>query len=359
MHELPLSLCKNRTLADEELEALIETDQFDSDLASLADSVRREYYGTDVYLRGLIEFTNYCKNDCFYCGIRNGNKSLERYRLSEEEILNCCAIGHDLGYRTFVLQGGEDPWYDDGKMVKLVAKIRKRYEDCAITLSFGEKSAESYRAFFEAGANRYLLRHETANASHYKQLHPPTMRLKARQDCLWSLKEIGYQVGSGFLVGSPFQTTECLIEDLRFLQELRPDMVGIGPFLAHHATPFHHFANGPLRLTLRMISILRLMFPNALIPSTTALGTIDPLGREYGLRCGANVVMPNLSPVAVRKKYALYDNKICTDEEAAECRHCLERRVAGIGYKLVTHIGNVKPPIPNRPQSGRGIEKSP
>jgi len=343
MYELPVSLSKNRTLADEELKTLIETDQFDSDLASLADSVRREYYGTDVYLRGLIEFTNYCKNDCFYCGIRNGNKNLERYRLPEEEILTCCEIGHGLGYRTFVLQGGEDPWYDDAKMCKLVAEIRKRYEDCAITLSFGERPVESYRAFFEAGANRYLLRHETANESHYNRLHPPTMNLKARQDCLWSLKEIGYQVGSGFLVGSPFQTTECLIEDLRFLQQLRPDMVGIGPFIAHHATPFHQFANGPLRLTLRMISVLRLMFPNALIPSTTALGTIDPLGREYGLRCGANVVMPNLSPVGVRKKYALYDNKICTDEEAAECRHCLERRVADAGYKIVTHMGNVKP----------------
>jgi biotin synthase len=291
----------------------------------------------------LIEFTKYCKNDCFYCGIRSGNKTLDRYRLSEDEILTCCETGYALGYRTFVLQGGEDSWYTDEKMIGLITTIRKRYEDCAITLSFGEKPAESYRAFFEAGANRYLLRHETANEAHYNQLHPSSMSLQKRQDCLWSLKEIGYQVGSGFMVGSPHQTTECLIDDLRFLQRLRPDMIGIGPFIAHHSTPFHAFVNGSLKLTLRMIAVLRLMFPNVLIPSTTALGTIDPSGREYGLRCGANVLMPNLSPVAVRKKYELYDNKICTGEEAAECRHCLEQRVSSAGYKIVTHIGNVQP----------------
>ena len=349
MHDLPALLHQNRTLPDDELKALIETDQFDADLARFADSVRKEYYGTDVYLRGLIEFTNYCKNDCFYCGIRCGNKTLDRYRLSEDEILTCCETGYALGYRTFVMQGGEDLWYTDEKMVGIISKIRKRYEDCAITLSLGEKPAASYHAFFEAGANRYLLRHETANETHYNQLHPPVMSLKNRQDCLWNLKEIGYQVGSGFMVGSPYQTTECLMDDLRFLQQLHPDMIGIGPFIAHRDTPFHSFVNGALRLTLRMISILRLMFPNALIPSTTALGTIDPSGREFGLRCGANVLMPNLSPVAVRKKYELYDNKICTDEEAAECRQCLERRVSSAGYRIVTHIGNVKPlELPSR-----------
>jgi len=343
MRTLPALLHQNRTLTNTEFKVLIESDRFDANLVSLADSVRREYYGTDVYLRGLIEFTNYCKNDCSYCGIRNGNKTLDRYRLSEDEILSCCETGYALGYRTFVLQGGDDPWYDDAKLVNLIAAIRKRYEDCAITLSFGERTKESYRAFFEAGANRYLLRHETANETHYNLLHPPTMNMKARQECLWNLKEIGYQVGSGFMVGSPHQTTECLIADLRFLEQLQPDMIGIGPFIAHRDTPFRHFANGQLRLTLRLISVLRLMFPNTLIPSTTALGTIDPSGREYGLRCGANVVMPNLSPVAVRKKYALYDNKICMDEEAAECRQCLERRVISAGYTIVTHIGNVKP----------------
>ena len=343
MHELPALLHRNRTLTDEEFKMLLATDQCDAELTTRADDVRKEYYGTDVYLRGLIEFTNYCKNDCFYCGIRQGNKMIERYRLSEDEILVCCETGYALGYRTFVLQGGEDPWYTDEKMVAIIAKIRKQYEDCAITLSFGEKPKESYFAFFEAGANRYLLRHETATESHYHQLHPPTMNWKKRLDCLWSLKEIGYQVGAGFMVGSPHQTTECLINDLRFFEQLRPDMIGIGPFLSHRDTPFHSFANGSLSLTLRMISISRLMFPNALIPATTALGTVDPCGREYGLRCGANVLMPNLSPVAVRKKYTLYDNKICTNEEAAEYRDELEQRVAGAGYKIVTHIGNVKP----------------
>ena len=343
MHELSKSLHENRNLEDKELKVLIETGQFDDEISILADAVRREYYGIDVYLRGLIEFTNYCKNDCFYCGIRCSNKTLERYRLSKEEILNCCETGYALGYRTFVLQGGDDPYYDDATIVDIVANIRKRYKDCAITLSFGERSAESYRALFEAGADRYLLRHETANEVHYQHLHPKTMSMKRRQDCLWSLKDIGYEVGSGFLVGSPYQTTECLIEDLRFLQKLKPGMIGIGPFIAHHATPLRDFPSGHLRLTLRMISILRLMFPNVLIPATTALGTIDPLGREFGLRSGANVVMPNLSPVTVRKKYELYDNKICTNEEAAECRTCLERRIAEAGYRIVTDIGHVKP----------------
>jgi biotin synthase len=340
---LPRKLRKNRTLPEDELKTLLETSSFDAELASSADSVRKEYYGTAVYLRGLIEFTNYCKNNCLYCGIRCGNTKLERYRLTEEQIYSCCETGYELGYRTFVLQGGEDPHYDDEKFCRIISTIRKQYPDCAITLSLGEKSAESYRRFFDAGANRYLLRHETANEEHYGKLHPPQMSLRNRKECLWTLKKIGYQTGSGFMVGSPFQTTECLIEDLRFLQELQPDMIGIGPFIAHRDTPFKDFPNGTLRLTLRLISVLRLMFPNVLLPATTALGTIDPQGREWGLRCGANVVMPNLSPVDVRKKYELYDNKICTGEEAAECRSCLARRVAHAGYEIVTDIGNAKP----------------
>jgi biotin synthase len=342
MFSLPELLRKNGNLDGSELKTLLETTRFDKELAALADAVRREYYGTAVYLRGLIEFTNYCKNNCFYCGIRNANTALERYRLTEEEILSCCESGYQLGYRTFVLQGGEDPHFTDEKIIRIVSKIRESYSDCAITLSLGEKSVESYQAFFDAGANRYLLRHETASEEHYAQLHPASMSLQHRKDCLIALKKIGYQVGSGFMVGSPFQTTECLIADLRFLQELKPAMVGIGPFISHRDTPFKDYPNGTLRLTLRLISVLRLMFPNILIPSTTALGTIDPQGREWGLRCGANVVMPNLSPVAVRKKYELYDNKICTGEEAAECKQCLTRRVAHAGYEIVSHIGNAK-----------------
>ena len=342
MQELPTLLHQNRNLADEELKTLIETDRFDSELASLADAVRREYYGIDVYLRGLIELTNYCKNNCFYCGIRKGNSFLERYRLTKEEILSCCQSGHQLGYRTFVLQGGEDDYYNDQRMCEIISEIRKGYPDCAITLSLGEKSTESYRCFFEAGANRYLLRHETANEEHYGKLHPPSMSLATRKECLWNLTQIGYQVGSGFMVGTPYQTTECLINDLRFLQQLKPDMIGIGPFISHHETPLKNQPNGSLLLTLRLISILRLMFPNALIPATTALGTISPQGREMGLKAGANVVMPNLSPVTVRKKYELYDNKICTGEEAAECRSCLNRRVSSVGYNIISHRGDVK-----------------
>lgn len=334
-------LSLERNLNDTELKGLLETDSLDKPLLLAAEQRRREIYGDDVYIRGLIEFTNYCRNNCYYCGIRQGNPHAERYRLSKEEILTCCAEGYALGFRTFVLQGGEDPYYNDDRVCQLVSEIRSRYPDCAITLSIGEKSRESYQAFFDAGANRYLLRHETANEQHYKKLHPNSMSLQNRKRCLYDLKEIGYQVGSGFMVGSPFQTTETLIEDLRFLQELQPAMIGIGPYIPHAETPFASFGSGSLALTLRLIAILRLMFPYALIPATTALGTIHPQGRELGLKAGANVVMPNLSPVTVRKLYDLYENKICTGEESAQCRGCLEGRVRSVGYRIVTSRGDV------------------
>ena len=336
------TLSNTRNLSDTELTTLLETDQFDRKLFDKADERRREFYGVDVYLRGLIELTNYCKNDCYYCGIRRSNANLDRYRLSLDTVLNCCKTGYKLGYRTFVLQGGEDPFFNEERIVEIVSAIRKRYQDNAITLSLGEHSRESYQRFFDAGANRYLLRHETANMEHYAKLHPESMTLERRIECLWHLKEIGYQVGSGFMVGSPFQTTVCLIADLRFLQQLKPAMIGIGPFLAHRDTPFSRYSGGSLSLTLRLIAILRLMFPYALIPATTALGTIDPQGREWGLRAGANVVMPNLSPVAVRKKYELYDNKIHMGQEAAEGRAMLEKNISALGYTIVTDIGNVK-----------------
>ncbi|MDR3110690.1 MAG: [FeFe] hydrogenase H-cluster radical SAM maturase HydE [Planctomycetaceae bacterium] len=336
------TLRTTRNADDDSLKILIETSQNCQCLFDAADSVRRENYGINVYVRGLIELSNYCKNNCYYCGIRCGNPVVERYRLTDDEILNCCEIGYELGYRTFVLQGGEDGLFNDNRVCKIVTEIRKRYADCAITLSLGEKSETAYKSFYDAGANRYLLRHETANDAHYAKLHPPEMMLENRKQCLWNLKRIGYQVGSGFMVGTPYQTTDCLLDDLRFLQELQPDMIGIGPFLSHRDTPFASFQNGSMQQTLRMIAILRLMFPYALLPATTALGTIDPLGREFGLKVGANVLMPNLSPITVRKKYELYDNKICTGEEAAECRNCLAGRVASVGYEIVTHIGNVK-----------------
>ena len=328
-------------LSDNELAALLQSDNCDHVLFGAADKMRREIYGDEVYIRGLIEFTNYCKNNCYYCGIRRDNKNAVRYRLTKEEILACCDEGYGLGFRTYVLQGGEDPYYTDSLICDIVSEIRNRFPDCAITLSIGEKSKESYKAYFEAGANRYLLRHETASDEHYRKLHPGSMSPTNRKLCLYNLKEIGYQVGSGFMVGSPYQTTEDLLADIRFLQDLQPDMIGIGPYINHADTPFAAFENGSLDLTLRLISILRLMFPYALIPATTALGTIHPQGREKGLKAGANVVMPNLSPVRVRKLYSLYENKICTGEEAAQCRGCLERRVNSVGYRIVTSIGNV------------------
>lgn len=335
-------LARKHDLPDSELKALLESSTYDAALAKQADRVRREIYGTDVYIRGLIEFTNYCKNDCYYCGIRRSNQKVDRYRLDKDAILACCAEGYALGFRTFVLQGGEDPYYTDDRLCEIVAAIRSAHPDCAITLSLGEKSRESYQAYFDAGANRYLLRHETADDAHYRRLHPGNMSLQHRKDCLFALKDIGYQVGSGFMVGSPYQTTDNLIADLRFLQQLSPDMIGIGPYITHADTPFRAFPSGSLALALRLVSILRLLFPYALIPATTALGTIHPQGREQGLKAGANVVMPNLSPVGVRELYSLYENKICTGEEAAQCRGCLENRVKAAGYQIVTAVGDVK-----------------
>lgn len=342
MSDIITKLCREHDLSDTELKALINTNEYDQELFGAADKVRREHYGDKVYLRGLIEFTNYCKNNCLYCGLRAQNRALDRYRLTKDEILSCCEEGYLLGYRTFVLQGGEDPYYTDERMTEIISSIRSRFPDCAITLSIGELSRKSYQRFFDAGADRYLLRHETAEDTHYQKLHPEGMSLKNRKRCLFDLKEIGYQVGSGFMVGSPYQTTDNLVADLRFLQELSPDMIGIGPFIPHHETPFRDFKSGTAPLTLRMIAILRLMFPYALIPSTTALGTIDPQGREKGLKAGANVVMPNLSPVSVRKKYEIYDEKICTGEESAQCRGCLEMRIEAAGYRAVTDRGDVK-----------------
>ncbi len=331
-----------RDLTDTQLKTLLETDAYDAALFQAADRVRRAHYGTAVYIRGLIEFTNYCKNNCYYCGIRRDNRHVTRYRLMKEQILACCAEGYALGFRTFVLQGGEDPYFTDARLCDIVSSIRKNHPDCAITLSVGEKPRESYQAYFDAGASRYLLRHETADAAHYGMLHPAELSAQNRQECLFHLKEIGYQVGSGFMVGSPYQTTENLIADLRFLQKLQPDMIGIGPYITHAETPFADQKSGTLELTLRLVAVLRLLFPYALLPATTALGTIHPEGRELGLKAGANVVMPNLSPTGVRSLYELYENKICTGEEAAQCRGCLEQRVKRAGYEIVTARGDVK-----------------
>lgn len=337
-------LYETQNLAPAEFKELIDNRnrELAEYLFAKARAVRIANYGHDVYIRGLIEFTNYCKNDCYYCGIRRSNLNADRYRLTKEQILECCAVGYDLGFRTFVLQGGEDGYFTDGKLVDIIRHIKARYPDCAVTLSIGERNYDSYKALFEAGADRYLLRHETAHAEHYGKLHPPGLSLARRKQCLYDLKQIGYQVGCGFMVGSPHQTTDCLVEDLLFIKEFRPHMVGIGPFIPHHQTPFAGEPAGSLELTLLLLGIIRLMLPDVLLPATTALGTIHPRGRELGILAGANVVMPNLSPKSVRQKYMLYDGKICTGDEAAECMFCMKNRMESIGYRVTVSRGDHK-----------------
>ena len=332
---------RERTLSLAEYEALIagRTDELAGQAAARADAVRRRIYGTDVYVRGLIEVGNVCRNDCFYCGIRRSNASCDRYALDEETILACCAEGYELGFRTFVLQGGEGAT-PVGRVCRVVSRIRAAYPDCAITLSLGEYPADDYRRMYEAGANRYLLRHETADRAHYERLHPAGMSFEHRMQCLRDLKEIGFQVGCGFMVGSPFQTAKTLARDLKFIEEFRPHMCGVGPFIPQKDTPFGSYPAGTAEETIYLLSLIRLIRPNILLPATTALGTIDPQGREKGIQAGANVVMPNLSPVSVRKKYALYDNKICTGDESAQCRECLSRRMRSIGYQVVVSRGD-------------------
>ncbi len=305
-----------------------------------AGAVAQAQFGNKIYIRGLIEFTNICKNDCYYCGLRAGNSHCRRYRLTEEEILSCCENGYKLGFRTFVLQGGEDPGFSDERLCALVKSIKERYPDCAVTLSVGERSRRVYQDFFSAGADRYLLRHETADKTHYQKLHPDSLSLEKRKQCLFDLKEIGFQVGTGFLVGSPYQTTENLVSDLMFIQDFAPHMIGIGPFIPHEDTPFGHFPAGSLTLTLFCVSLLRLMHPKALIPATTAVGSLSEGGREQAILSGANVVMPNLSPGNRRKDYSLYNNKLTDGAEAAEARSALDERLKTIGYETITHRGD-------------------
>lgn len=342
MKDIIEKLTKGQNITHDDFVTLLDSnsEELRAELADKACSVRSSVFGRDIYIRGLIEFTNYCKNNCYYCGIRAGNSNAIRYRLDMKDILSCCENGYSLGFRTFVLQGGEDPYYTDDVMVKIVSAIHKKYPDCAITLSIGERSRESYERLFDAGADRYLLREETSDEEHYKKLHPDNMSFNNRMECLRNLKEIGYQVGCGFMVGSPYQTHDNLASDLCFIQEFKPHMVGIGPYITHADTPFADMNNGTLEDTLLLISILRLLDPELLLPATTSLGTIHPLGREMGIKAGANVVMPNLSPVGVRKQYMLYDNKICTGDEAAECIGCMDRRMEAIGYKVVTSRGD-------------------
>lgn len=345
MIELVEKLEKQGSLSEKELTMLIEgrNEAGLSDfLFEKARAVRERYYGKEIYVRGLIEFSNFCKNDCYYCGIRRSNKDVSRYRLSEDEIFECCEKGYDLGFRTFVLQGGEDPWYDEKRIESLVKGIKKRFGDCAVTLSVGEHPKEAYKRWFEAGADRFLLRHETADVVHYRALHPEELSLENRKRCLYDLKEIGYQVGCGFMVGSPYQTSAHLARDLKFIEEFGPDMCGIGPFIPHKDTPFAKETAGNVELTCYLLSIIRLIKPNILLPATTALGSLTEDGREKGILAGANVVMPNLSPAAVRKKYMLYNNKVSDGAESAQKRETLEERMFSIGYRVVTDRGDIR-----------------
>lgn len=317
-----------------------------------AESLRNEVYGKKVFIRGLIEISSYCKNDCFYCGIRCSNKNAQRYRLTKEEILSCCEKGNSLGFKTFVLQGGEDKFFTDDKMCGIVSSIKEKYPDCAVTLSLGEKSKESYRRLFDAGADRYLLRHETADTFHYGKLHPENLTLENRKRCLYDLKDIGYQVGAGFMVGSPYQTNETISKDLMFLKELDPHMVGIGPFISHKDTEFKDFENGSVDKTLFLLSVIRLMLPNVLLPATTALGTLAKDGREKGIMAGANVIMPNLSPEDTREKYSLYDNKLSTGCEAAENLEKLKKEIKITGCEIAAEKGDYKYGIQSKINEG-------
>lgn len=340
--ELIEKLEKEHALLLKEYEQLIAdyTEELAAFVAEKAVSIRKQIYSNSIYIRGLIEISNICKNDCLYCGIRKSNLECERYRLTTEQILECCDEGYELGFRTFVLQGGEDGYFNDEILCDVVSKIKSKYSDCAVTLSMGERSYESYKKLYDAGANRYLLRHETADIDHYKKLHPETMSFDNRIECLYNLKKIGYQVGCGFMVGSPYQTVETLAKDLKFIEEFKPDMCGIGPFIPHKNTQFKDEKAGTVELTCYLLSIIRLICPEVLLPATTALGTISQNGREKGILSGANVVMPNLSPNSVRKKYELYNNKLCTGDESAQQVKDLENKMKNIGYEVVIDRGD-------------------
>ena len=344
MNNIISKFIDTHSLSVEEYESLLNniTDEEKEVLKREATKLAKSIYGNKIFARGLIEFSNYCKNNCYYCGIRNGNKNCDRYRLTKEQIYDCCDLGYELGFRTFVLQSGEDLFFNDDLMTEIISHIRKNFPDCAITISIGEKEKSTYQKYFDAGANRYLLRHETANKKLYETIHPKEMSFENRMRCLQDLRDIGFQVGAGYMVECPHQTNYDLALDLKFIEEFKPEMCGIGPFIPHKDTDYRNEKAGTLEKTLLLLSITRIIHPHVLLPATTALGTIHPLGREMGVQHGANVVMPNLSPTEVRSKYLLYDNKICTGDEAAECKNCMSARMSRIGYELVIDRGDYK-----------------
>lgn len=344
MKEIIDTIEERRDITLEQLTRLLKCEDTESIkmLFGHARATAQGAYGNKIFMRGLIELSNHCKNDCLYCGIRRSQAGVARYRLTRDEILDCCEQGYALGFRTFVLQGGEDAWFDDDRMCAIVGAIRSRYPDCAITLSLGERSTESYQRLYDAGANRYLLRHETADAAHYAKLHPADMSFANRQRCLRDLKSIGYQVGCGMMVGSPFQTVETLYQDLQLIRRLAPEMVGIGPFIPASGTPFADRPAGSVDTTLRLLAVIRLIHPHVLLPATTALGTLHPQGRELGLLAGANVVMPNLSPRSHRSQYSIYDNKLSTGSEAAESADDIRTRLRTLGSDPSPDRGDYK-----------------
>lgn len=342
--ELIEKLEREKKLEYEEWYQLIETyTEEDRKYAeNKSQKIAKSIFGNRIYIRGIIEFTNICKNNCYYCGIRCSNENVSRYRLTKEEILLCCDEGYKIGYRTFVLQGGEDKYYHEDRLIDIVKSIREAYSDCAITLSFGELSKEFYKKLYDAGANRYLLRHETADEIHYGKLHPQKMSYSNRMRCLKELKEIGYQTGCGMMIGSPFQTTDNLVKDMMFLNEFKPEMIGIGPFIAHKDTPFRYYNNGSEKLTLLILSLCRIMQPEVLLPSTTALGTVSDDGRKLGVLAGCNVIMPNLSPLGVRKKYLLYNNKVGVNDDAEKGIKKIHEQLKEIGYEIYISRGDYK-----------------
>lgn len=337
-------LRKNTFLSRDEYKLLIENrDKCAAYLFENARQVRDSVYGRKVFIRGLVEISNYCKNDCFYCGIRRSNSNVSRYRLYENDILRCADRGYELGFRTFVLQGGEDAYYTDDALCSIISGIKAKYPDCAVTLSLGERSYESYRRLKDAGANRYLLRHETSDKAHYEKLHPAEMSFENRVRCIEDLKNLGYQTGAGFMVGSPYQTADDLAGEFEFLKKIQPEMVGIGPFVPHCDTPFRNFAGGSAELTLFMLALIRLTLPNVLLPATTALATVDGKGHENGMNAGANVIMPNLTPKCERKKYTLYNNKASTGAESAEGLALLKEQMSRASYEIVVDRGDYRP----------------
>ena len=342
LFELIDILDNEESLHEEDYAALIKgiSSPLSEYACSRAERKRKLYFGNSIYVRGLIEISNYCKNDCFYCGIRKSNRKCSRYRLTKEEILECCSIGYKIGMRTFVLQGGEDGFYTDEVMADIISSVKQLYQDCAITLSIGERSKESYEILFKSGADRYLLRHETACSGHYRFLHPDTMSLEERMECLQQLKEIGFQTGCGFMVGSPGQTALTLAKDLKYIERFKPHMCGIGPFIPHKDTPFKDMPAGSLGLTIFLLALVRLIHPKVLLPATTALASLHTRGRQLALRAGANVVMPNLSPVSVRKKYELYDGKLHSGMESASYLEELKKEFSSIGYEIVVSRGD-------------------